>query len=316
MDDRIATSPDLVPLGNTGILIPPLGVGTWQWGDRVWWQYGSRFGDAEVAAAYTAAVKGGARLFDTAEIYGMGKSERLLGTHSRADDSVVVATKFFPFPWRLRTNDLIRALRGSLRRLGGRPIDLYQIHWPTGTVPFERRLEGLASAMELGLTRSVGVSNYGQHQTVRAVRALGRHGIPLASNQIAYSLLNRSSERDGTLAACQEHGVAVIAYSPLAMGMLSGKYTDANPPPGLRRFRFPRHRLRAISPLVAAVRRIADARGKTTSQVALNWVICKGAIPIPGAKNGQQAEENCGALGWRLTQDEVGELDEVSDPVS
>jgi aryl-alcohol dehydrogenase-like predicted oxidoreductase len=315
MQDRIEIPSDLVPLGRTGIQVPPLGVGTWQWGDRVWWQYGSRFGDTEVAAAYTSAIGGGAKLFDTAEIYGMGKSERLLGAHSREDDSVVIATKFFPFPWRLRTGDLVRALRGSLRRLG-RPADLYQIHWPMPPVPVERWMDGLANAVELGLTRSVGVSNYGRHQTIRAVRALGRYGIPLASNQIAYSLLNRSPERDGTLAVCQEHGVAVIAYSPLAMGMLSGKYTDSNPPPGVRRFRFPPHRLRAITPLVAAVRRIADARGKTTSQVALNWVICKGAIPIPGAKNGQQAAENCGALGWRLTPDEIGELDEVSAPVS
>jgi aryl-alcohol dehydrogenase-like predicted oxidoreductase len=315
MHGHTEPSLDLVPLGNTGILVPPIGVGTWQWGDRVWWQYGSRFGETEVAAAYNAAIRGGARLFDTAEIYGMGKSERLLGAHSRDDDSVVIATKFFPFPWRLRTSDLMRALRGSLRRLG-RPVDLYQIHWPMRPVPLERWMEGLARAMALGLTRSVGVSNYGWRETIRAVRALGRHDIPLASNQIAYSLLNRSPERDGTLAACQEHRVAVIAYSPLAMGMLSGKYTDANPPPGMRRFRFPRHRLQAISALVAAVRRIADARGKTTSQVALNWVICKGAIAIPGAKNGQQAEENCGVLGWRLTEDEVSELDEVSAPVS
>jgi aryl-alcohol dehydrogenase-like predicted oxidoreductase len=297
-------------------MVPPVGVGTWQWGDRVQWQYGSRYGEEEIRAAYDAALMAGARLFDTAEIYGMGTSERLLGPLSREEDSVVVATKFFPFPWRLRTDDLPRALRGSLRRLGGRTVDLYQVHWPMPPAPIERWMDGLAQAMDMGLTRSVGVSNYDWRQTIRAVTALDRRGIPLASNQIAYSLLNRGHERDGTLEACKDHGVAVIAYSPLAMGLLSGKYSEANRPPGLRRLRFSRGRLRAMAPLVAAIQRIAEIRGRTTSQVALNWIICKGAIPIPGAKNALQARENCGALGWRLTEDEVAELDEVSAPVS
>jgi aryl-alcohol dehydrogenase-like predicted oxidoreductase len=309
-------TPDLVPLGQSGIMVPPVGVGTWQWGDRIWWQYGSRYGDAEVRAAYSAAKLGGALLFDSAEIYGMGKSERLLGLLSRDDDAVVVATKFFPFPWRLRTDDLTRALRGSLRRLGGRRVDLYQVHWPSPPRPIEQWVDALARVMTLGLTRSVGVSNYDRPQTVRAAEALRKRGVFLASNQIAYSLLNRSAERNGVLKACTEMGVAVIGYSPLAMGMLSGKYSEANPPPGIRRYRFPRSRLSALSPLISTVRRIAAARERTASQIALNWVICKGAIPIPGAKNAQQAQENCGALGWRLTPDEVAELDEVSAPVS
>lgn len=306
---------DLVPLGQSGLRIPPLGIGTWQWGDRLWWQYGKSYGDAELEAAFKIGVARGVRLFDSAEIYGMGTSERLLGAFSRDHDDTVIATKFFPFPWRLRQGDVARALDGSLRRLGRERVDLYQIHWPLPPVPLERWMSGLADAVHRGQARAVGVSNYTQRQTVRAALALQRHGVPLASNQVAYSLLNRAPERNGVLEACRALGVAVIAYSPLAMGMLSGKYTPENPPPGIRGRRYPPGRLREIQPLVAAVARIGTERGNTTSQVALNWVICKGAIPIPGAKNAQQAEENVGALGWRLSADEVAELDEVSGSV-
>jgi aryl-alcohol dehydrogenase-like predicted oxidoreductase len=307
---------DLVPLGESGIMVPPVGVGTWQWGDRILWRYGRQYGEDEIRGAYSAAKSAGALLFDSAEVYGMGKSERLLGMLSRDDDSVLVATKFFPFPWRLRTDDLPRALRGSLRRLGGRRVDLYQVHRPSPPMPIERWVDGLARVMDLGLARSVGVSNYDQRQTVRAASELRARGHVLASNQIAYSLLNRSAERNGVLTACQDMGVAVIAYSPLAMGMLSGRYSEEHRPSGIRHYQFPPSQLRAMSPLIGTLRRIAEEGNRTVSQVALNWVVCKGAIPIPGAKNAQQAADNCGALGWRLTADEVAELDEVSAPVS
>jgi len=173
-------------------------------------------------------------------------------------------------------------------------------------------MDGLARTVEKGLSRSVGVSNFNQRQMARAVQALHARGIPLASNQVAFSLLNRSPERDGVLASCLALNVTLIAYSPLAMGMLSGKYTEDNPPPGIRGRRYPPSRLRAMAPLIEALRRIGQSRDRTPSQVALNWVICKGAIPIPGAKNALQAEENAGALGWRLSADEVAELDDVS----
>ena len=173
-------------------------------------------------------------------------------------------------------------------------------------------MDGSPRALDAGLTRAIGVSNFNQRQTARAVQRLQAGGAVLASNQISYSLLNRSPERNGVLACCEALGVTVIAYSPLAMGMLTGKYSEENPPPGMRRRRFPAARLRAMAPLTSALRRIGGTRGRTPSQVALNWVICKGAIPIPGAKNALQAEENAGALGWRLSADEIAELDEVS----
>jgi aryl-alcohol dehydrogenase-like predicted oxidoreductase len=177
-------------------------------------------------------------------------------------------------------------------------------------------MDGLVRVLDAGLTRAVGVSNFNQRQMARAVQRLQAGGAVLASNQISYSLLNRTPENNGVLACSKALGVTVIAYSPLAMGMLSGKYSEEHPPPGMRRRRFPPARLRAIVPLISALREIGGKRRRTPSQVALNWVICKGAIPIPGAKNAMQAEENAGALGWRLSADEIAELDALSERFS
>jgi aryl-alcohol dehydrogenase-like predicted oxidoreductase len=306
-----------ITLGKTEVQITPLGVGTWSWGDRLFWSYGNTHTNADVQAAFEASVTAGINFFDTAEIYGRGRSERLLGQFARADGhKVVTATKFMPFPWRLRRGSLVGALRKSLDRLGPPQIDLYQVHWPLPPISIETWMEGLSDAFEAGLTRAVGVSNYNVSQMRRAHAALARRGVPLASNQVQYSLLHRAPEQDGLLDACRELGVTSIAYSPLGMGLLSGKYTPENRPPGMRGRRFSRQRLAEIQPLIAKLREIGEAHGgKTPAQVALNWVIYKGAVPIPGAKNAQQAEQNAQALGWRLTDEEVAALDAVSAEV-
>lgn len=305
-----------VALGPGGPRLAPLGVGTWQWGDRLVWGYGRSYGAAEAHGAFEAALAGGVALFDTAEIYGFGRSERLLGRFIQAGgaDRALVATKFMPFPWRLRRGDLGRALRGSLRRLGLARVDLYQIHWPAPPVPIEAWMEALADAVEEGLVGAVGVSNFSAAQTRRAAEALGRRGVALASNQVEYSLLRRRIERDGTLEACRALGVTVIAYSPLAMGLLSGKYDQARPPPGLRRRLATRRYPARFDPVVGLLRELGRAHGdRSPAQVALNWLICKGALPIPGAKDARQARDNAGALGWRLSEDEVAALDRASE---
>jgi aryl-alcohol dehydrogenase-like predicted oxidoreductase len=173
-------------------------------------------------------------------------------------------------------------------------------------------MNSLADAVELGLTRAVGVSNYSLRQMQRAHAALARRGVALASNQVRYSLLDRSPERSGLLQACRDLNVTLIAYSPLGMGMLTGKYGPGKPLPLTRRRR-PLGLLPRIEPLLAALKRIGEqAGGKTPAQVALNWTMMKGTLPIPGAKNARQARENAGALGWALTAEQVGQLDEVS----
>jgi aryl-alcohol dehydrogenase-like predicted oxidoreductase len=291
-----------------------IGLGAWQWGDRIMWGFGRGYGDADVRAAFQTALEQGVRFIDTAEVYGSGRSEQLLGAFiKQAEQPVLVATKFFPIPWRLTRNALPRALRGSLERLGLETVDLYQIHWPSPLLSPETMMEGMALCVQAGLTRTVGVSNFGQKRMLRAYSALAQHEIPLASNQVHYSLLNRTVEKNGTLARCQELGIRLIAYSPLEKGLLTGKYGPGHPPPGPRAARYA-DSLPRLGPLLKLMNEIGqDHGGKSQAQVALNWVICKGALPIPGAKTGAQALENAGGAGWRLTEDEVTRLEEAAD---
>ncbi|MGO8737118.1 MAG: aldo/keto reductase [Terriglobia bacterium] len=314
---------DLVPLGKTDIRISPLGLGTWQWGDRMMWGYGKTHTDSDIHDAFHVSLQSGVNFFDTAEVYGKGRSEQLLGARlqeARQSPQVaplVVATKFMPYPWRLWKGVLVSKLRASLVRLGLERVDLYQIHWPFLPVPIEVWANALADAVEAGLTRAVGVSNYNSAQMLRAHSALAKRGIPLASNQVEFHLLNRRVEREGLLKLCRELGVTLIAYSPLAKGMLTGKYTPQTRPPGLRSYLFRRARLSKIQPLIQLLRAIGKAHeGKSPSQVALNWVIGKGAVPIPGAKNAKQAQENAAALGWRLAEAEMAALDAESQELS
>ncbi len=291
-----------------------MGLGAWAWGDRVMWHYGQGYTDDDIQAAFQTSLAAGVNLVDTAEAYGSGRSERLLGQFIKSTDKpVLVATKFMPFPWRLGKHALLNALRRSLERLDLEHVDLYQIHWPFPPFPVEHWVEGLAEAVRAKLTHTVGVSNYNKSQMQRAYNLLARQDIPLASNQVEYHLLDRTVEKNGLLERCQELNVRLIAYSPLAKGLLTGKYTLEKLPPGIRGAKAAGI-LGHISPLLQLMAEIGQEHGgKTTGQVALNWVICKGALPIPGAKNASQAAQNVGALGWRLTTEQVKALDEASD---
>ncbi|MGA2489910.1 MAG: aldo/keto reductase, partial [Anaerolineales bacterium] len=212
-----------------------MGLGAWAWGDRFLWQYGHGYTDDDIAGAFQTSLAAGVNLIDTAEIYGSGRSEHLLGRLIKnTEQPVVVATKFFPMPYRFTKNSVLRALRGSLERLGLERVYLYQLHWPSPVVPNETYLEGLAMAVQAGLTRTAGVSNYNIKQMLEAKNILSKHGIPLASNQMEYHLLDRKAERSGLLDRCKKEGVRLIAYSPLAQGLLTGKYTTETPPPGSR----------------------------------------------------------------------------------
>ena len=293
-----------------------MGLGAWQWGDRVVWQYGHGYSDEEIRQAFRASLEEGIRFVDTAEVYGSGRSERMLGQFLKeTEQAVLVATKFFPLPWRFGKGSIPRALKGSLARLDVESVDLYQIHWPTPLISIDTLVDGLAECIKSEMTRTVGVSNFNQSQMLAAYSALARNDIPLASNQLHYSLLNRTVEKNGTLARCKELGIRLIAYSPLEMGLLTGKYSVETPPPGSRGRMYP-SLLPKIGPLLKLMTEIGqDHGGKSNTQVALNWVICKGALPIPGAKNAAQARENAGGLGWKLTEEEVAKLDEASDTI-
>ncbi|MEO7910444.1 MAG: aldo/keto reductase [Roseiflexaceae bacterium] len=303
---------DTIMLGSD-LRVAPLGVGAWSWGDTLVWGYGQGYDKSDVAAAFHACLNAGITLVDTAEFYGTGTSERIVGQLARATEQpVVIASKFMPYPWRLSAKSLRRALDASLKRLKIERIDLYQIHFPTPLLGIPALMDAMADAVAEGKIRAVGVSNYSADQMRTAHAALARRGVLLATNQVEYSLLQRAPESNGVLDACRELGVTLIAYSPLAMGLLTGKYRPGVHPGGVRRFtpRFSAHNLAAIQPALTLARTIGAAHGgKTTGQVALNWLIQQGTLPIPGAKNARQAQENAGALGWTLDPNEIEQLD-------
>ena len=312
---------DLLTLPGTDVRIPRLGVGTWAWGDKSTWGMGSYDTDLtrdSIRAAWDASVDAGVTLFDTAEVYGGGESERIIGSLLAGDPDraarAVIATKFMPSPWKLNVRTaLLSSLRASLGRLGLDSVDLYQIHGPISLRSHAALAAALAAAHDEGLVKAVGVSNYSIKETRSMSRALESHGLALATNQIEFSLLRRAPETSGLLAACADLGVIPLAYSPIGQGRLTGKYSAADPPPGKRNFS--NHPMEVVDGIVAELRRIGDEHGgKLPSQVALNWVIAKGAVPIPGAKNRHQAEENAGALGWELDGDQLARLDRAALP--
>lgn len=312
---------DLLTLPGTSVQIPRLGVGTWAWGDEATWGMGGYDADLtrdSIRGAWDASIDAGVTLFDTAEVYGGGESERIIGSFRTADpdraSSAIIATKFMPSPWKLDVRSaLLKALRHSLERLGLASVDLYQIHGPISLRSHAALANALAAAYGEGIVKAVGVSNYSVKETRSMARALESHGLRLATNQIEFSLLRRGPETGGLLAACADLGVIPLAYSPIGQGRLTGKYSAANPPPGKRNFS--NHPMEVVDGIVAELHRIGGEHGgKLPSQVALNWVIAKGAVPIPGAKNRHQAEENAGALGWSLDDEQLARLDRVALP--
>ncbi|KAH7435481.1 hypothetical protein KP509_06G066700 [Ceratopteris richardii] len=283
------------------------------------WGYGGYdkdLSEATAEAAFKKSLQCGLRLIDTAAMYGDGESERLVGKflkklNPEERSEVLVATKYCPMPWHLNARcQLVTSLKESLERLQMEKVDLFQIHGPALSVrSIEHLAEGLADAYDAGLTTAVGVSNFNAKEIRRAHEVLTKRNVPLTSNQVEFSLLRMAPMENGLFSTCAELGVQILAYSPLGMGRLTGKYTPQNPPPGNRRFgNVP---IEQMQPLLEKMKTIADVHNKTTSQVALNWIICKGAIPIPGAKNEKQAEQNAGALGWQLTKEEIEELDKM-----
>jgi aryl-alcohol dehydrogenase-like predicted oxidoreductase len=308
-----------IALGSEGLKISPLGVGTWAWGDGLFWSYGKDYAEADLRAAFAASLAAGVNFFDTAEIYGFGESERLLGQFMAATpEPVVMATKYFPLPWRFSPEAVSEALTASLERLGRSRVELYQVHWPLDFFLGQRALmEVLAKEVKQGRIGAIGVSNYSARQMREAHGYLAAHGVPLAVNQVQYSLLHRTIESNGVMATAQELGIVILAYSPLAQGLLTGKYSldNAPKPEGARKIspRFSTSGLGKIQPLVNALKAIAQAHDKTPAQVALNWLICQGnVVPIPGAKNARQAEQNAGALGWAMTPAEHAQLSHIA----
>ncbi|MEO0538645.1 MAG: aldo/keto reductase [Cyanobacteria bacterium P01_A01_bin.123] len=313
------TSPQTIRLGPDGPLIPALGVGTWAWGDALFWDYGKTYTAEDLQAAFTASLAAGVTFFDTAEVYGLGESERLLGRFAQAvDQPTHLATKYFPLPWRFQPQAVADALTESLKRLQVPSITLYQVHWPFDFLMGQKALmNALADEVKQGRIQAIGVSNYSVKQMTDAHNYLAARGIPLAVNQVQYSLLHRKIESNGVLQAAHNLGIAILAYCPLAQGRLTGKYSadTSEKPKGARQIdpKFSQNGLIKIELVVQTLKQIAEERDRTPAQVALNWLICQGnVVPIPGAKNATQASQNAGALGWELTMAEQEQLARVT----
>jgi aryl-alcohol dehydrogenase-like predicted oxidoreductase len=308
-----------ISFGKTEIKTTPIGVGTMPWSNSKMWGYGSKLGPEAAGAAFQASLEAGVDFFDTAEIYGWGQSERILGKLlGSTEQPVYVATKYAPLPWRFTRSQVRRALEKSLERLGLEYVDLYQVHFPGGLIKIEALMDALADVVEAGLTRYIGVSNYNLEQMQRAQAALAKRGVALVSNQVEYSLVQQSPRASGLLEVCQEMGITLIAYSPLGRGALTGKYRPGSPPKDARRFygHFKQERLEALLPLLEAMDQIGHAHGgKSAAQVALNWLARQpNVFPIPGAKNARQARENAAAIDWTMSAEEAQRLDELSAP--
>ncbi|MGH7667131.1 MAG: aldo/keto reductase [Candidatus Dormibacteria bacterium] len=287
-----------------------IGLGCWQFGERHW-GYGSEYSEADALAVIRRALELGVTVLDTAELYGRGRSERLVGAGLQGyEGERFLATKFLPI---LPTPSVMTShCQRSLERLQVPQVELYQIHKPNPAVPLRVQMEGLRRILGLGLSRYAGVSTY----SLRRWRAAERHlGAPVISNQVRYNLLDRGPESD-LIPYAQRRRRLVIAYSPLAQGLLSGRYRAGLAPPGLRRANplFTDAGLDAAQPLLETLRQVADAHRCPPSQVALAYLIAQPqVIVIPGAKSLAQLESNVAAAELRLGQDELGALRQSSD---
>lgn len=310
-----------ITLGQNAVSVTPLCLGTWAWGDKLFWNYGNDYGSEQVEQAFDAAIEAGITFFDTAEVYGLGLSEELLGRFmKKTDKQIQIATKFGPLPWRFSTSSVSEALTDSLKRLQVEQIALYQVHWPfTFFMSQETLMNALATEVEKGRIKTIGVSNYSSEQMQEAHEILARRGIPLAVNQVRYSLLTRQVESQGIIATAKQLGVTILAYSPLAQGLLTGKYSldSSVKPTGARSIdpRFSKDNLQKIDPVISLLRTIGEKYNRTPAQVALNWLIAQGnVIPISGVKTAEQVKQNAGALNWKLSDDEVTQLEQISRP--
>ncbi len=297
---------EYVTLGTSDLKVSTIGLGTWQFGTEGW-GFGQDFTEQEALATVDKALGIGINLLDTAEVYGEGRSEEIVGKAiAGRRDKVILATKVLPR--HLRKRDLIRACDESLDRLGIEQIDLYQIHATEPYVPLAESMAALAKLVEQGKIRYVGVSNFSV-PLLRAAEEVfsGR----VVSNQVRYNLLQRDIEAE-ILPYCRKHNITVIAYSPLAQGSLTGKYNRDHLPSDKIRQRNPLFRDENIVqafPLIDLLREIGKKHGVTPAQVALRWVTAQdGVIAIPGAKRPWQVEENAGALGWSLSSEQMAAL--------
>jgi len=357
-----AINDDTTKIGS--LTVPTVGTGTISWSSDSLFNIENDEIDELISSAYRINNN---CLFDTAERYGShwktafgmgyGETEKLLNKYINKatltedprgynDSKPIVATKFTPIPWRTTSQSVVDACIQSCYNLGVDQIDLYQIHMPDIVQPFRSfgkvetkdsiYWDGIIECYNQGLIKNVGVCNYGPTLIEKCQNALAKKGVPLVSNQVSYSLLDRQNGSQDTVDKCNELGIKVLAYYPFAMGLLTGKYSTTQNKKDddndhsliyskksnlelddLQRYAYGDNGKTiptdGIQPLLTTMTSIANRRNKTISQIALNYIISKGAIPIPGCRTSEQLEDNLGAMGWRLSETEIKALELEAD---
>jgi len=308
-------------LGNTELMVTPVGLGCWQFSHmRGIWNTPPQ---EEINLIIKTALEGGINWFDTAELYGMGESERALATAlckaEYNNKDVVIATKWLPF---LRmAGNITRTIDKRISCLSPCSIDLYQIHMPYSFSSIEAQMNAMADLVKQGKIRYVGVSNFSARQMRQAHAALAKHGLPLASNQVRYNLMDRNPDTNGVIEAAKELNVSIIAYSPVAQGLLSGKFHDN--PELIKNLHFIRRirmgqQIEKSRKLINKLKSIAAAHNCGPTEVALNWLVNyhgELVVAIPGATKVDHVRKNVGALTLKLTPQEMTELDTESKSI-
>ncbi|KAK9799430.1 hypothetical protein WJX73_010136 [Symbiochloris irregularis] len=312
-----------VSLGGSDLQVSRIGLGTIAWGDpgSGWLK---RYDEEVLSNIFDKAVSSGVNFIDTAEVYGYQgtkdgtSSESIVGRFAKRTklapngNPLVVGTKFFTVPWtnllvgggiRLGKQSLVDALRASLKRLQMQPVPLYQVHFPLPTFPQQVLADAMAQAHQEGLLTAVGVCNYNGSQLQKLHDCLSKHGLPLASNQVKYSVLERGPEQSGLAQQCRDLNVALVAHSPLEQGRLTERYVESD--------KGQDDKARGLLKLMQFIGQTSG--GKSVTQVALNYLTAKGAIPIPGCKSLEQLQDILGAASWELGENEVATIDERAD---
>jgi aryl-alcohol dehydrogenase-like predicted oxidoreductase len=325
---------DARKLGQTDIEVSPIGLGCWQFsqGKNITGRMWSVLDQETMDAVVNAALSGGVTWFDTAQAYGNGASERALSAALQhrgvAPGTILVATKWLPIA--KPASDIPRTIGTRIACLRPYPIDLFQVHSPGSLSSIPAQMREMAKLGRAGTVRAVGVSNFSARQMAQSAAALRDEGLMLATNQVRINLLDRRIESNGVLAAARGLGVTLIAYSPLAQGLLTGRYHDdpalaRGLPWGRRsrlgaagRFLIPEG-LRRCAPLVAELRAVGEAHGASVAQVALAWLVTHygdTVVAIPGASRPEQAAEAAAAMDLRLTDAEMATIDRISAAVA
>lgn len=314
----------LRPLGRSGIMVTPIGLGCWQFSkqNNMAGKFWPNLEDDLIDRIVALSLEGGINWFDTAEVYGNGASEKALSkalqTAGKKPGEVLIATKWWPM-FRFAVN-IIKTIDERINALAPFPIDLYQVHQSWSFSNEKKEMSAMAELLNRKLIKSIGVSNFSAEKMKSAWEALDKIGIPLASNQMPYSLLNRKIESNGVMDMAKKLGISIIAYSPLAQGVVTGKFHD-NPELikniGFRKSNplFKPEGLKKSLPVVSLVKELAGKYQVTPSQIALNWLIHfhgNTVVAIPGATKEIHVKENTGALSFKLSDEDMMRLDKES----